>query len=213
MEQVLNKKAFELSKIGELIQIILIILGALLVPAFVPQLLIAIFGKTSWIASNSQIIVGSIVNTALIIAGLNLKGWKKLVLVATLPSLSAIGSGYIFGSLTKVTIFMIPGIWLGNFSLMILMKYLYANKKINYALSAIISIIVKVAFIFGVLNIWMVASVLPNKGMVADTLRNSMGLTQAITATIGAVISILIIKLGFKETKNFLLINSDLKKS
>lgn len=202
MEQILNKKAFELSKIGELVQIILIILGALLVPAVVPQLLIAIFGKTSWIASNSQIIVGSIVNTALIIAGLNLKGWKKLVLVATLPSLSAIGSGYIFGSLTKVTIFMIPGIWLGNFSLMILMKYLYANKKINYALSAIISIIVKVAFIFGVLNIWMIASVLPNKGMVADTLRNSMGLTQAITATIGAVISILIIKLGFKRKGN-----------
>lgn len=199
MEQVLNKKAFELSKIGELLQIILIILGALLVPAFVPQVLIAIFGKTSWIANNSQIIVGSIVNTALIIAGLNLKGWKKLVLVATLPSLSAIGSGYIFGNLTKVTIFMIPGIWLGNFSLMILMKYLYANKKINYALSAIISIIVKVAFIFGTLNIWMATSILPNKGMVADTLRNSMGLTQVITATIGAVISILIIKLGFKR--------------
>lgn len=199
MEQILNKKVFELSKIGELIQIILIILGALLVPAFVPQLLIAIFGKTSWIANNSQIIVGSIVNTALIIAGLNLKGWKKLILVATLPSLSAIGSGYIFGSLTKVTILMIPGIWLGNFSLMILMKYLYANKKINYALSTIISIIVKVAFIFGTLNIWMAISVLPNKGMVADTLRNSMGLTQVITATIGAVISILIIKLGFKS--------------
>lgn len=199
MDQILNKKAFELSKIGELIQIILIILGALLVPAFVPKVLIAIFGKTSWIANNSQIIVGSIVNTALIIAGLNLKGWKKLVLVATLPSLSAIGSGYIFGNLTKVTIFMIPGIWLGNFSLMILMKYLYANKKINYALSAIISIIVKVAFIFGTLNIWMIASVLPNKGMVADTLRNSMGLTQVITATIGAVVSILIIKLGFKR--------------
>lgn len=201
MEQVLNKKAFELSKIGELLQIILIILGALLVPAFVPQVLIAIFGKTSWIANNSQIIVGSIVNTALIIAGLNLKGWKKLVLAATLPSLSAIGSGYIFGNLTKVTIFMIPGIWLGNFSLMILMKYLYANKKINYALSAIISIIVKVAFIFGTLNIWMATSILPNKGMVADTLRNSMGLTQVITATIGAVISILIIKLGFKRKK------------
>lgn len=199
MEQILNKKVFELSKIGELIQIILIILGALLVPAFVPQLLIAIFGKTSWIANNSQIIVGSIVNTALIIAGLNLKGWKKLILVATLPSLSAIGSGYIFGSLTKVTILMIPGIWLGNFSLMILMKYLYANKKINYALSTIISIIVKVAFIFGTLNIWMAISILPNKGMVADTLRNSMGLTQVITATIGAVISILIIKLGFKR--------------
>lgn len=199
MQEVLNKKLCELSKIGEIIQIILIILGALLVPAVLPQLLTVTFGKTSWIASNSQIIVGSIVNTALIIAGLNLKGWRKLVLVATLPSLSAIGSGYIFGSLTKVTVFMIPGIWLGNISLIILMKYLYANKKVNYIVSAIISIAVKVALIFGTLNIWMVASVLPNQGAVANTLRISMGATQGLTATIGAVISILIIKLGFKK--------------
>ncbi len=199
MEEIVNKKAYEFSKTGEIIQTILIILGALLVPAVVPQLLQLIFGKTSVIASNSQIVVGSIVNTALIMAGLNLKGWRKLILVATLPSLSAVGSGYIFGNLSKPTLFMIPGIWLGNFSLIILMKYLYANKKLNYVLSAVIAIVVKVAFIFGVLNIWMALSVLPNKGMVANTLRNSMGLTQLITATVGAVISLLIMKLGFEK--------------
>lgn len=199
MEQVVNKKAYELSKTGEIIQIILIILGALLVPAVVPQLLQIIFGKTSWIASNSQIVVGSIVNTALIMTGINIKGWRKILLVVTLPSLSAIGSGYIFGSLTKVTIFMLPGIWLGNFALIMLMKYLYVNKNINYAVSAIISIAVKVAIIFGVLNIWMAFSVLPNQGVVANTLRNTMGLTQAITSTIGAIISILIIKIGFRK--------------
>lgn len=199
MEQVVNKRVFELSKVGDLIQTILIILGALLVPAVVPQFLQLVFGKTSVIASNSQIIVGSIVNTALIMAGLNLKGWRKLVLIATLPSLSAVGSGYIFGNLTKVTLFMIPGIWLGNFSLIILMKYLYANNKFNYAISAIISILVKVAIIFGVLNIWMAISVLPSQGAVANTLKNTMGLTQLITASIGAVISVLIIKLGFRK--------------
>ena len=199
MEQVVNKRVYELSKAGEIIQTVLIILGALLVPAVVPQILQAIFGKTSVIASNSQIIVGSIVNTALIMAGINMKGWRKIVLIATLPSLSAIGSGYIFGSLTKVTIFMIPGIWLGNFSLIMIMKYLYANKNINYALSAVIAIAIKVAIIFGVLNIWMAFSVLPNQGAAADTLRNTMGLTQAITATIGAIISILIVKLGFRK--------------
>lgn len=199
MEQVVNKRVYELSKAGEIIQTILIILGALLVPAVVPQLLQLVFGKTSVIASNSQIIVGSIVNTALIMAGLNLKGWRKLILIATLPSLSAVGSGYIFGNLTKVTLFMIPGIWLGNFSLIMLMKYLYANKNINYAISAVISILVKVALIFGVLNIWMALSVLPNQGAVANTLRNTMGLTQLITASIGAIISVLIIKLGFKK--------------
>ena len=204
MEQVVNKKAYELSKTGELIQTILIILGALLVPAVVPQLLQVIFGKTSWFASNSQIIVGSIVNTALIITGMNLKGWRKIILISTLPSLSAIGSGYIFGNLTKVTIFMIPGIWLGNFALIILMKYLYVNKKINYIISVAISIAVKVAIIFGVLNIWMTCSILPNQGIVANTLRNTMGLTQIITTTIGAVVSFAIIKIGFeKNIKKF----------
>lgn len=199
MEEVVNKKVYNLSKTGELVQTILIILGALLVPAVVPQLLQLIFGKTSIIASNSQLIVGSIVNTALIMAGLNLKGWRKLVLIATLPSLSAVGSGYIFGNLTKVTLFMIPGIWLGNFSLIILMKYLYANKKINYVISSAISILVKVAIIFGVLNIWMAFSVLPNQGAAANTLRNTMGLTQLITASIGAIISFVIMKLSFKK--------------
>lgn len=199
MEQVVNKKVYELSKAGEIIQTILIVLGALLVPAVVPQLLQIIFGKASWIATNSQIIVGSIVNTALIMTGINMRGWRKILLVATLPSLSAIGSGYIFGSLSKATIFMVPGIWLGNFSIIMLMKYLYANKGINYIFSAIISIVVKTAIIFGVLNIWMAFSILPNQGMVASTLRNSMGLIQGATATIGAVISLLIIKIGFRK--------------
>lgn len=198
MEEVANKKVYELSEIGEIIQAILIVLGALLVPAVVPQILQFVFGKGSAIASNSQLIVGSIVNTALIMAGLNLKGWRRILAVATLPSLSAISSGFIFGSLTKVTIFMVPGIWLGNFSLIMLMKYLYANKKINYILSAVISIVVKVAIIFSVLNIWMLASVLPNQGNVADTLRNTMGLTQLITATIGAIISFAIMKMFVK---------------
>ena len=200
MEQVINKKVYELSKTGEIVQTILIVLGALLVPALVPQLLQIIFGKTSIIANNSQIIVGSIVNTALIIAGLNLKGWKRLLLIATLPSISAIGSGYIFGSLTKVTIFMLPGIWLGNFSLILLMKSLYASKKLNYILTALISIVVKVGIIFGVLNIWMKISVLPNKGIAATTLKNTMGLTQLITATTGSVLASLIV-LSTKKQK------------
>lgn len=198
MEEVANKKVYELSEIGEIIQAILIVLGALLVPAVVPQILQFVFGKGSAIASNAQLIVGSIVNTALIMSGLNLKGWRRILAVATLPSLSAISSGFIFGSLTKVTIFMVPGIWLGNFSLIMLMKYLYANKKTNYILSAVISIVVKVAIIFSVLNIWMLASVLPNQGNVADTLRNTMGLTQLVTASIGAVISFVIMKIFLK---------------
>ena len=199
METVVNKKLYEFSKTGEIIQTILIVLSALLVPAIVPQILNLIFGKTNVIASHSQFIVGSIVNTALIIAGTNIKGLKNIILISTFPSLSALASGYIFGSLTMATVYMIPGIWLGNFAIIMLIKFLYVNKNINYVLSAFVSILVKVAIIFGVLNIWMAFSVLPSQGNVANTLRFSMGLTQLITATIGAIISILIIKLVFKR--------------
>lgn len=204
MEQIINKRSFEFSKTGEIIQTILIILGSLLMPAVIPQFLQLLFGKSSIISNNSQLIVGSIVNTSLIISALNLKGLRKLILISTLPSLSAIGSGYIFGNLTNVTIFMIPGIWFGNLSLILLMKYLYVNKKTNYILSSIIVILVKVAIIFSVLNVWMAFSVLPNQGIVADTLRNAMGLTQLITATTGAIISFFIIKLIFEKNKKSL---------
>ena len=197
MESIVNKKLYEFSKTGEIIQTILIILSALLVPTIVPQILNLIFGKASVIATHSQFVVGSIVNTALIISGTNVKG---LNLISALPSLSALASGYIFGSLTMATIYMIPGIWLGNFAIIMLIKFLYVNKNINYVLSAFVSILVKVAIIFAVLNIWMAFSVLPSQGTVANTLRFSMGLTQLITATIGAIISFIIIKFAFKNT-------------
>ena len=82
-----------------------------------------------------------------------------------------------------------------------LIKYLYVNKNINYIFSTVISILIKVAIIFGTLNIWMAFSILPSQGTIANTLRFSMGLTQLITATIGAIISFIIIKFAFKNTK------------
>ena len=201
MEQIINRKVLEYSKVGEIIQTVLIVIGALLVPAVVPQLLQLIFGAESAIASNSQVIVGTIVNTALIIAGLNLKGWGRILAIATLPSASAVSSGYIFGSLTKVTVFMIPGIWLGNLAIMLVMKALYANKKANYIVSAFLAIAIKVAFIFGCLSVWMSLSVLPATGKVAETLKAIMGTTQLITATMGSIISYFIMKLSTNKTK------------
>ena len=201
MEQIINRKTWEYSKVGEVIQTLLIVIGALLVPAVVPQILKLIFGAESAIASNSQVIVGTIVNTALIIAGLNLKGWGRILAIATLPSISAVSSGYIFGSLTKVTVFMIPGIWLGNLAIMLVMKALYANEKANYIVSAILAIAIKVAFIFGALSIWMSLSVLPATGKVAETLKATMGTTQLLTATMGAIVSYFIMKLSTNKEK------------
>ena len=87
---------YDFSKKADLIQAIIIGLIAFLVPTFLAQLINAIFGAQSIVTTNSQIIVGSIVNSALIFSAINVKGWKKIIGVVTMPSISTILSGYVF---------------------------------------------------------------------------------------------------------------------
>lgn len=76
-ENTLNQRIYDFSEKMDFIQTIIIGLIAFLVPTFLAQLIQMVFGAQSVIATNSQIIVGSIVNTALIISAINIKGWKK----------------------------------------------------------------------------------------------------------------------------------------
>ena len=123
-ENVLNKTMYDFSKGVEIMQAIILGLIALLVPTFLAKLIASVFGATSVITQNSQLIVGSVVNTALIFAAINLKGWKKIVGIVTMPSVSTILSGYVFKSASVFMAYMIPAIWIGNFVL------IYAYKKI-----------------------------------------------------------------------------------
>ncbi len=186
-ENVLNKSMRDYSKQIDILQIILICMVALLVPTFLAQILTKVFGANSVIASNSQIIVGSIVNTALIVAAINVKGWKKIVGIITLPSISTILSGYVFKTASVYMVYMIPAIWLGNFAIVYLYKLLLLNKNLNYFVTGIISIIVKVAIIFGGFSLLNFFGIFPEK--LVQNLQNAMGATQAITATIGMIIS------------------------
>ena len=186
-ENVLNKSMRDYSKQIDILQIILICMVALLVPTFLAQILTKVFGANSVIASNSQIIVGSIVNTALIVAAINVKGWKKIVGIITLPSISTILSGYVFKTASVYMVYMIPAIWLGNFAIVYLYKLLFLNKNLNYFVTGIISIIVKVAIIFGGFSLLNLFGIFPEK--LVQNLQNAMGATQAITATIGMIIS------------------------
>ena len=78
-ENVLNKNMCDYSKMGEIIQIILICVGALAVPTFLAKLITQVFGQNSFIATHSQIVVGTIVNVSLIVTAINVKGWKKIM--------------------------------------------------------------------------------------------------------------------------------------
>lgn len=186
-EGVLNKSKYEFSEKSEIIQTIIIALLAFLVPTFLGTLINAVFGKESAIASNSQIIVGSIVNTALVISAINLKGWKKIILVITMPSISAIFGGVVLKTSAVFAMYMIPGIWIGNLALILAFKYLFVHKNLNYFVAGIIGIIAKVAIIFVYFMILKTLNIFPDK--VVESLQYSMGIMQAITATIGVIIA------------------------
>lgn len=193
MEGILKQTVKDFSKGNEIVQTVIIALLAFLVPTFLAQLLNAIFGAQSAIAGNSQLIVGSIVNTVLVITALNLKGWSKTIFVVTMPSISTILSGYVFKSASVYMVWMIPAIWIGNFALVFAFKYIMLEKKKNYFLAAIIGIICKVAIIFGFFIILKLCNVFPEKLVV--NLQKAMSIIQLITATIGCIISFGIYKI------------------
>ena len=190
---VLSQTAYDFSKKEDTIQTILLALLVFLVPTFLGKILSGVFGAQSVVATNSQLIIGSIVNSALVISALNLKGWKKIVLVTTMPSISTIVSGYIFGPVSIPMLYMMPAIWLGNFALIFSFKFLMLKKKQYYWLSAIVGIIAKVLIIFGLFSLIKLFGVFPQKAI--PTLQKSMSLIQLITATIGCIIGFGIYKL------------------
>lgn len=186
-ESVMRKSIRDYSKISVIIQTVLIYLIALLVPLFLGQILKAIFTANNVIVSNSQYIIGSIVNTALVISALNLKGRVRNFGIITMPSIATILGGYVFGTSSTLLVWMIPAIWLGNFALVYAFKKIKVDMNKNYFLAGIVGIAVKTLIIFGVFNILNLYGIFPEK-MVAN-LQMAMGLTQLVTATIGSLIA------------------------
>ena len=195
-EGIINKRVKDFSKGIDIMQTILIFLIALLVPTFLGGILSKIFGSTSVMSTNSQLIVGTIVNAALVVSAINLKVWAKILGVVTMPSISTILSGYVFGTASVYMVYMIPAIWIGNFALIYSYKFLMLGKNKHYFLAGIVGIIVKVAIIFALFNLINLFGVFPEK--LVENLRNAMGMTQLITATLGVIADFVIYKLEKK---------------
>mgnify|MGYP000431126768 FL=1 len=192
-EGIMKRRVKDFSKGIDIMQTILIFLIALLVPTFLGGILSKIFGSTSVISTNSQLIIGTIVNAALVTAAINLKGWAKILGVVTMPSISTILSGYVFGTASVYMVYMIPAIWLGNFALIYSYKLLMLGKNKHYFLARIVGIVVKVVIIFALFNIINLFGIFPEK--LVENLRNAMGMTQLITATLGVIVAFVIYKL------------------
>ena len=198
-EGVLKQTIRDFSKQVDIVQTIILFLVAFLTPTFLGQLLTLIFGAESVIATNSQLIIGSIVNAALVITAANLKGFWKIAGIVTMPSISAVLGGYVFHTASVFAVYMIPAIWIGNFALVYAYKFIMLAKGKNYFLAGLVGIIAKVAVIFGGFSLLKAFGVFPEK--VVNVLQTSMGVTQAITATIGVILAFGIIKLMNLNTK------------
>lgn len=195
----LDKRMYDVSKHTETIEIILIALGIFLVPLIVPQILNVIFGATSIVTVNSQYVVGTIVNSSLIIAGVNIKGWKKIISLVTLPSLSAMASGLIFQTSSIYTVYMVPAIWIGNFAIIYLYRKMFVEKKLNYIISSFCGILAKVSVIFVGYNLLVLGNIIPKGSKVATMLYTAMGINQLITAVLGSIMAFTIIKFVYKS--------------
>ena len=199
MEGILKQTVRDFSKKSEIVQTIIIAFLAFVVPTFLAQLINTFFGAGSVIANNSQIIVGTVVNTILVISALNLKGWNKTFFVVTMPSISTIMSGYVFKTASIYMVWMIPAIWLGNFILILSFKYIMIKRNSSYFITAIIGIIGKVAIIFGIFMLLKAFNIFPVK--MISNLQKAMSLIQLITATLGSSFAFVIYKLENKKEK------------
>jgi hypothetical protein len=186
-EKTIKIRYKEFSKGMDIFQTVLVYLISLLVPLFLGQILNTIFGATSVVATNSQLIIGSIVNATLVMTALNLKGTAKIMGVVTMPSVATILGGYVFHTASPLMVYMIPAIWVGNYVLVYMFKKLLVVKNKNYFLTAICGIVLKVAIIFGAFSILNYIGIFPEK-LVAN-LQKAMGMTQLVTASIGTVIA------------------------
>lgn len=200
-EKIFDVVFHDLEKKKEILQLIIITLLAFITPFVVPKLLTILFGGESFLATNSQYVVGTIVNTMLILTGINISGNSKIIGIVTLPSISAMLSGFIFKTASIYTVYMIPAIWLGNFALIYLYRNFFVIKKINYVLTSIVAIITKGIIIFLGFKLLTLIAIVPGQGKVFEALQIVMGMNQLITATLGAIVSYGIIKIFLNNNK------------
>lgn len=126
----------------------------------------------------NQIIVGSIVN-ALLILSLMFLGLRQAIGIAIIPSLFSV----LTGLLAPAVLPFVPCIILGNLILILAFNF-FKNK--NYIIGGIIASVLKFGFLFSLSS--LIFNFLPKPILYA------MSYPQLITAIIGTIIAIIILK-------------------
>jgi hypothetical protein len=151
---------------------------------------LAIYGLlaffTPFMLGHPQLLVGTVVNTYLILGATYLKGHKLLPLMI-LPTFGVLAQGALFGPFTIFIIYMMPFIWIGNAIICYAYKYMRL-RKINYIFSVVAGAILKTIFLFS--SAWM----LVQSGAIPALFLTTMGLFQLYTALMGGAVAWGIIK-------------------
>jgi len=132
------------------------------------------------VIGHPQVVVGILVNTLLITAALNLKGYKLLPVIIA-PSLGALSAGLLFGPFTIYLVYMAPFIWIGNAILVFSFKWLKLKLEKNYLTTLISGAVAKSLFLFGS------AFILFKLGIIPAMFLTAMGIVQLTTALGGGV--------------------------
>jgi len=144
-------------------------IGRNTIPITKPQLLIGLLVLIPLAISGPQLLLGSIVNSLLIILSTT-SPRKNWLILSAIPSLMAIIHGAIFGFFTPYLFYLWPIITMGN--------WVYMNYGQRGPLLAIIT---------KTLILYIGATVLFELKIIPQILVGSMGIIQLLTASIGAV--------------------------
>ncbi|MBU2441931.1 MAG: hypothetical protein KKA43_06375 [Nanoarchaeota archaeon] len=139
-----------------------------------------------FLLSHPQLLVGTLVNASLVLAGLNLKN-MKLLPVILLPSIAVLTRGAIFGPFTVFLLYMIPFIWIGNSLLVGSMKInirTVNNISLNQWLRLLIGICAKTIFLA------LSAFILIKLNIIPELFMTTMGIMQVYTAVAGGVLAL-----------------------
>ncbi len=140
-----------------------------------------------FLISHPQIVVGVVVNAALILGATYLRGHKMLPLIL-LPSLGVLAAGLIFGPFSPLLLYMVPFIWIGNAAYAYGYKFMMLRKS-NKALCIAIPSALKAVLLF------LPALILVNIGMLPVLFLTSMGILQLVTALIGGIAATIVVEI------------------
>ena len=136
-----------------------------------------------FLMGHPQMLVGVVVNAALIISALNLRGLKLLPVIIA-PSLGVLSRGLLFGPFTIFLVYMIPFIWIGNWLLVYSFKRFNLDKKLNKGITLIVGSSIKALFLFAV------AFTFVNLNIVPKLFLTTMGIFQFYTAILGGILAL-----------------------